>query len=235
MEKTVIVLLSAHFIADFVLQPGWLQRRKSQVVWANLLHGGMVAALSWLLIQQWTAWPVVLSVFIAHVLIDAVKQCSGDSWRAFCIDQSAHIGSLFLILWLFGPWINPNRIVGINWMVLAAGFALAVQGSGFLVGKVTSKLLSDNPGLQEKIQGLKNGGRLIGLLERAMIFMLILVGYPAGIGFLVAAKSILRFGETREDQQLAEYVLIGTLLSFGLAIATASLTLRALDMVATGQ
>ena len=46
---------------------------------------------------------------------------------------------------------------------------------------------------------------------------------PAGIGFLVAAKSILRFEEAK-DQKLAEYVLIGSLLSFSIAIALSAVT-----------
>ena len=65
---------------------------------------------------------------------------------------------------------------------------------------------------------LPNGGRLIGQLERALIFLLVFIGQAGAIGFLVAAKSILRFEEARK-QKHAEYVLIGTLLSFSLAIA----------------
>ena len=56
-----------------------------------------------------------------------------------------------------------------------------------------------------------------------LIFLFIFIGQPAGIGFLVAAKSILRFEEARQ-QKLAEYVLIGTLLSFSLAVALAAAT-----------
>ena len=49
------------------------------------------------------------------------------------------------------------------------------------------------------------------------------------IGFLVAAKSILRFEEAKK-QKLAEYILIGTLLSFSLAIALASATKWAMNL-----
>lgn len=43
-----------------------------------------------------------------------------------------------------------------------------------------------------------------------------MLGEYEAIGFLIAAKSILRFKET--DTARTEYVLIGTLLSFGVAI-----------------
>jgi hypothetical protein len=44
-----------------------------------------------------------------------------------------------------------------------------------------------------------------------------------GIGFLLAAKSIFRFGDLKDKQdiKLTEYILIGTLLSFGIGILSA--------------
>ncbi len=71
------------------------------------------------------------------------------------------------------------------------------------------------------INGLKNGGKLIGQLERLLILILIYIGQPIGIGFLIAAKSILRFEEAKKHK-VAEYVIIGTLLSFTLAIMFSS-------------
>jgi hypothetical protein len=60
------------------------------------------------------------------------------------------------------------------------------------------------------------------MLERLLIYCFILTGHFEAIGFLLAAKSIFRFGDLKEaqDRKLTEYVLIGTLLSFGIAIAT---------------
>ena len=55
---------------------------------------------------------------------------------------------------------------------------------------------------------------MIGITER--ILTLIILGQYAAIGFIMAAKSILRFKESQT--QKAEYVLIGTMLSFGIAI-----------------
>ena len=224
MKETLLVLVAAHFIADFLLQPDWLQQRKERL-WANLLHSAMVGGISYLFLQQWAAWGLPVLLFISHMAFDAIKQRCPDTWRTFCLDQFAHLASTVLILFFCGSfgWVSAFEGVGLEWMVLVAGFAATVYGAGFLVGKVAGQLQEENA-LAEKINGLKNGGKLIGQLERTLIFLLVLLGQPAGIGFLVAAKSILRFGEAKDDQQLAEYVLIGTLLSFGLAIAAAALT-----------
>lgn len=58
--------------------------------------------------------------------------------------------------------------------------------------------------------------------------MFILIDQPTSIGFLIAAKSILRFGEIKDTSQrkVAEYIIIGTFLSFGWAILVAVLTQR---------
>lgn len=60
-------------------------------------------------------------------------------------------------------------------------------------------------------------GRLIGNMERIVLCLLALVGsYPA-IGFLIAAKGLVRAKEF-EDRDYAEYFLVGTLASTALAL-----------------
>jgi hypothetical protein len=66
-----------------------------------------------------------------------------------------------------------------------------------------------------------------GLVQSKNLF--IFIDQSAGIGFLVAAKSILRFEEAKE-QKLAEYVLIGSLLSFSIAIALSAVTKWAMGL-----
>ena len=75
---------------------------------------------------------------------------------------------------------------------------------------------------------LNNAGKYIGILERLFVFTFIIAGNWGAIGFLLAAKSVFRFGDLREskDRKLTEYILIGTLLSFGIAIGTAMLVLK---------
>lgn len=69
---------------------------------------------------------------------------------------------------------------------------------------------------------LQNAGNYIGIFERLFVFCFIITGHFEAIGFLLAAKSIFRFGDLKEakDRKLTEYVLIGTLLSFGMALST---------------
>lgn len=61
--------------------------------------------------------------------------------------------------------------------------------------------------------------------------MLILTGKAEGVGFLIAAKSILRLRDisTDEDRHVAEYIIIGTFLSFGWGMLVALLTAKAIS------
>jgi hypothetical protein len=63
-------------------------------------------------------------------------------------------------------------------------------------------------------------GRVIGLLERMLIYFFVLNGQYGAVGFTLAAKGFTRFKEL-ENRSFAEYVLIGTLLSSGLAMLIA--------------
>src|SRR5699024_2359116 len=81
----------------------------------------------------------------------------------------------------------------------------------------------------DKDDYLNNAGKYIGILELIFVFIFIVTGNWSAIGFLLAAKSVFRFGYLKEakDRKLTEYILIGTLLSFGLAIVTGLVFLQA--------
>ena len=80
---------------------------------------------------------------------------------------------------------------------------------------------------------LNNAGKYIGILERLFVFVFVITSNWGGIGFLLAAKSIFRFGDLKEskDRKLTEYILIGTLLSFGIAMAIGMLVLKLIENV----
>ena len=70
-------------------------------------------------------------------------------------------------------------------------------------------------------ESLENAGKYIGILERLLVLAFVISGHWQAVGFLIAAKSVFRFGDLKEskDRKLTEYILIGTLLSFGIALA----------------
>ena len=222
MQKIAIALIAAHAIADFFLQSDGLAQRKDKSRFL-ILHSLIHATLTYLVLQTWACWQAPLFVLLVHLVIDFVKQrIKKDTAVTFIADQAVHVLSLVALAWLLVRFSRVPAFSGIGYgpLVVLAGFAATIRGSGLVVAKFTKRIIDEN---NLKLGGLVNGGRTIGQLERGLIFLFVFIGQPAGIGFLVAAKSILRFGEAKE-QNLAEYVLIGTLLSFSLAVAMASIT-----------
>ena len=88
-----------------------------------------------------------------------------------------------------------------------------------LISFATKQWRKDIP---EDREILYKAGRWIGIIERVLILSFVFIQQFGAIGFLLAAKSVFRFGDLKDghDKGHTEYVLIGTLLSFGLTILT---------------
>lgn len=220
MAETLAPLLLAHVLADFVFQSNWMVANKHRLT-GLLAHGAVV--LGTLVLCLGTPAPALVYLAALHLAIDLAKTGAGRRglWP-FALDQAAHLTSLAALaglepdLFARGLWAGIAPLPGL--MALAAGFIAATRAGGYVIAMVMQPWESEAP------EGLPGGGRLIGLLERAMIFLLILTGQAAGIGFLIAAKSVLRFSDTKDDRRVSEYVIIGTLASFLWAIAMSEAT-----------
>lgn len=222
MTETFAALLLAHALADFVFQTRRIALNKHRLP-VLILHGAIVLALAQGALGRVDAWEV-LALALAHAAIDGIKaKLATPGLGAFLADQAAHLAMLGALalwrpdLWAGGIWAGLGWLPGL--MALAAGAILATRAGGFAVGFLMRPWAGvDLP------RGLANGGLLIGLLERGLIFLLVMVDQAAGIGFLIAAKSVLRFETTSKDQRAGEYVIIGTLASFGWALIFAFAT-----------
>lgn len=71
-------------------------------------------------------------------------------------------------------------------------------------------------------------GNIIGVLERLLIFLFVITGNYPVIGLVLAAKGFARY-RNLDDKDFAEYVLIGTLLSYFMAIGTGALCRYLID------
>ncbi len=71
-----------------------------------------------------------------------------------------------------------------------------------------------------------HSGALIGALERGLMLVFVVMSQYEAIGFLVAAKSILRFSQVSSEDEKSEYVLAGTFLSLSFALGLGLLVLK---------
>ncbi len=74
--------------------------------------------------------------------------------------------------------------------------------------------------VEEEIHPTIGAGEVIGILERLITFVLVSVGGFAAVGFVIAAKAAVRYPQFKK-REFAEYFLIGTLCSVGIAVLTA--------------
>lgn len=225
-------LMAAHFISDFILQPtSWVDDRnarhfKSHKLW----YHGSVTALTVLILCGWSLWWMALIIGITHVMLDGLKSYRKQNTLWFILDQTAHL-LIIAVLWAMNSGLEMNFTVITSlytspkiWLYVTAILFLTWP-AGMLIGHYTApwrEKLKTSAGGE---QGLEKGGMHIGILERLLIFLLVLLGKFEVIGLLVAAKSLLRFNEKDRPEAKTEYLLIGTLLSVGLSLGVGFLVL----------
>jgi hypothetical protein len=171
--------------------------------------------------MQAAFWWAAMAIATAHFLLDILKSLlSGRQKIArylFFADQSFHLAVIVIATcWFsavkatgFPDIITPNRAL------VVLSFLLCTKPANIIIREILKSFeipVSDAADQNE----LMNAGKLIGSLERIISLTLILVNQFAAVGFIVAAKSLLRFRDTATAK--TEYLLIGTLLSFGMAI-----------------
>ncbi|MGB0798488.1 MAG: DUF3307 domain-containing protein [Planktomarina sp.] len=223
--STIIFLLLAHVLADFVFQTNAMVVRKRE---PHILvsHIVIVGLLSWIALGGNPA--LALGIAATHLIIDAVKiHILTDNLHGFAVDQITHITVIFVAALIF-----PNAISQGIWggylthalepTIFVTGAIVSIIMGGYVIKHLMAQF--DNGDLEP---GLKGAGTTIGILERAIIFVLVIVNAPTAIGFLIAAKSILRFEEAKKA---GEYVIIGTLASFTWAITASYLTVHTLAL-----
>lgn len=221
-------LFLAHLTGDFVFQPAqWVRAKEEKKLgaWQLYVHAFLHGALSFLVVwkMDFLIWAILIAVL--HFLIDAFKlsyQKNKNRRLLFFIDQLLHFIALYIIWLLYEQisfsfaFLKDEKII-----VLITLLLFLTTPVSFAVRIFISKWTPDTDSADD-MNSLQSAGTYIGILERLLIFIFMLANEWQAIGFLLAAKSVFRFGNLQgaHDRKLTEYILIGTLLSFGIAIIT---------------
>ena len=239
IPATYILLLLGHIIADFYLQPNIMAKEKGENYKWLFCHAGVYAVgmgiilllgipYSFRLLQLW------ISVSILHLIIDLCKKviknktCNNSIllWiqkHIFTIDQCIHIITL-IITWRFlgKPLLtrpfepqafahlpaDPISILLCIIILFRPVGNLIASGDIWKLGiDKSKKSQTDDSGSKE------NAGKMIGYLERFIIFLFLLYNQYSAVAFILTAKSVARYKEIENNQLTAEDYLIGTLLS----------------------
>jgi len=223
--RTIVPLLLAHLIVDFGLQPKAVIDHKKELKHKSYwlyIHSLLAGVLAYLFVGSWNAYEILYVTAVSHYFIDLWKlnQKENNQRGSFFIDQALHLLVIagFVLLY-HHDYILQKTSMLVEGEVLAyymLSIFFLTAPTGIFIAQFFKKWESDI----DTTNGLDSAGKWIGYCERLLIFFLVLQSQFTAIGFLIAAKSILRLGSQSSDRKQSEYVLLGTLISFTIAIIT---------------
>ena len=229
--ELLLLLIMAHLVSEFYVQRrAWITCRNENHLLSVGLLKHFISHVLLLVIALWLSGHMTLKgslvialVGLTQVLINLWKSYKVENLYYFLLDQLLHF--LVLVLaWVVLSEFSLSQIMAqaallldSQYIAIAVAYVVACKPASIAIGMglkgVTEQLNSQQA-------GLVSAGRWIGYLERCLIISFVLIGQFAGVGFLLAAKTIFRFGDlTKEqDMKLTEYMMLGTLLSFSCAL-----------------
>ncbi len=246
--ELLIAFLLMHIICDFYLQPNnWVKSKQNDTYRSfalylhSLLHG--VALLLPALVLG-IAWPsaacLVVIVALSHFVIDLWKVITpkGKTFCYFLIDQSLHVLVLAAIAFYLADGVTIEAVLKhekfSDAVIVVFAYLLVLKPTSIVIGSLLKNypIENTNENNHNDVSGLVAGGELIGYLERVLILTFTFMGSYAAVGFVLAAKSIFRFGELNQSagRSMTEYVLIGSLVSVVITTLIGTLMSLGLDV-----
>jgi Protein of unknown function (DUF3307) len=224
MIAWVLKITLAHLLGDFMLQPDkWIEDKSQNTYKSKYLyyHVGIHFLLLLVVLQfDFKYWLALILIPISHYLIDLGKllwKNKMETRRLFLLDQLLHFLIIFLVAKIyFKVHVDFSLIFSAKIILLLTAFITISYMASVVIKILISKWKQEN-------EITNTAGKYIGMMERILVFVFIVLNHWEGVGFLLAAKSVFRIGDLTKSHEvrLTEYILIGTLLSFGIAIGVA--------------
>lgn len=232
--------LLAHILGDFVFQSeSWVKDKENKKVKSIKLyvHIGIHAVLLLLILQfnLQKYWLGFISIIVSHYAIDLLKlyfQKKKTKRIWFFIDQILHLICIVIATSFYVDFnVSLENIITEKFLLLLIFLLLVIFVAAIIIKLIITQWNPEKK--KENDDSLAKAGRYIGILERLFVFTFVITNHWEAIGFLLAAKSVFRFGDltSSKDRKLTEYILIGTLLSFGFAILLGVLYLQILKLL----
>ena len=224
----------------------WCHLREGEVNW-RLWGTKMAIELAGLALLEWHSW------LLAAAATVVIMNVAGVLWEALGWRRNAGHFALGIIYMLaLSVWFSPHFGLRF-WPVIDAAFSDIARWTAFqaifqssftttamlvffgllvamsemnLAVRAVFDLLDLKPRAAADSDEVDvvayDRGRVIGFLERAIVYFLVLGGHYEAVALVLVAKA---FAHSRhvDDRAAVEYVLIGTMMSTGLAIAVGEL------------
>ena len=239
IHPILTLLLLAHIIGDFYLQTKKMAEKKNESYRWLLLHSGLyfLCMVVILLIGAAVSWYwlfLLLGTSLSHLLIDYLKRYIPK--KPFIIDQLLHVTFIITLWWLWGQYVTMRELNTLQTVLsmfgqspttnilTLLGLLIILRPVGVLIekgeiwdfNKDKNKLPDKTESHTTPDKNQKGAGKMIGYLERIIVFFLLINNQFGAIAFVLTAKSVMRFpeiGKSSNTSSLAEFYIIGTLLS----------------------
>lgn len=227
MDFLQLLLLQfiAHILTDYTFQNDAKAKEKNELGFkSKFLKWHILVAFATSFLLSFQVKFIAYSLVIAgtHWLIDGFKPMFGKNNHfakyGFFIDQFLHLLMIVLVtcFYVFENKVFYNQFgiqLNTQYLAIVLAYLICVKPTNIIIKEVFHVF---DISFKQNGEELVNAGKLIGLIERWLVLTFVLVNHLDAVGFLLAAKSILRY---KDDNTLkTEYVLIGTMLSFGIAL-----------------
>lgn len=234
------IWLAAIGVADLVFAPSGRPTRRVEVPGA--LSAAVVSFFSALLFGLSLLEAVVLTVASAAATWGWIRARVAAGWSparaAYALSACAAV--FFVMIVTASLWDEARTGPVVQWLArtpfpalqetaaaraaLIVGATLVLCGTANAVVRLVLEAAETLP--RERNRPPLSGGRVVGILERLLIFGFIVAGAPAAAALVASAKSVLRFPEiSRSGTEIhvaTEYFLVGSLTSWLLAAGFAA-------------
>jgi Flp pilus assembly pilin Flp len=222
-----LLQLLAHILTDYTFQTDRKAADKNEKGFKSKFlkwHALIMFISAWLLSFQIYFVVGALLIALTHYIIDGFKpnlnRSAAFGRYAFFIDQGLHLVILGVIVYTYSIYFKLDTVfyldINSTYLAMGIGYLICGKPANIVIKEIFKASKIEFEGMNK--EDLPNAGRLIGIVERWLVLTFILIGQFSAVGFLIAAKSILRYKNEEKGINKSEYVLIGTLISFAIAI-----------------
>ena len=203
----------------------WVVHKQANKITSKYLYIHILVhfLLYMLLLWDLSLWKIAFIITIGHLLIDVLKLYTDRLFKnkaiPFLLDQGLHLLIIYVCVFYVGLYEHTLALFErLDWYLVTA-VVFVTYPTAIIMGKILEPMSYQ---IETDHKSLPNAGKYIGIIERLFVLIFIIIGRWEVIGLLIAAKSVFRFNDLKErnNRKLTEYILIGTLVSFGLAILT---------------
>jgi len=211
-------LYLGHLLGDFVLQPGKLVASKRTGLTGLLVHVGIIGLCTAAILYADIAslWNIVSLAIAAHTAIEVVTiraremdQLSGLS--VFLIDQSLHIASLAVLVWVAEPYAPVESVAtfGLNLNATWIAVACALVGVAFM-GSIIIFEVVNSIGPSEWNRDILpfDAARVLGMVERGAALMLAVLVHPLLIVLPFLPRVVVAF--RNQEPERARQMVVAT-------------------------